>query len=373
MVTLLLFDGGGGNSPIERTLRRIRQAIAMDTLEKAATIPQVSQIVVATDDPAWAERLTSHPIIVDLDQEGEPFHFGRRLADLITRYGVARAFYIGAGSAPLLPPAQMAQVVTRLTIERRTALTNNLHSSDWVAFTPASAIPPLAEVLPTDNALAWVLAERAGFPVETLPRSAATQFDVDTPVDAMILALHPEAGAHSRALLRRLECDLSRLEEALAVLRREGGQVIIAGRVSASVWAALERETRCWVRVFAEERGMRASGRLARGEVRSLLAELLKLVGPEAFFRRLGEMAEAVFLDDRVLMAAHRRWPSAPDRYYSDLFEAEKVRDPFLRRFTQAAREAPLPVVLGGHSLVAGGMLALLEAMKTKNGLSARP
>ena len=34
---------------------------------------------------------------------------------------------------------------------------------------------------------------------------------------------------------------------------------------------------------------------------------------------------------------------------------------PFLRDFTRAAVEAPIPVLLGGHSLMSGGLMALNE------------
>jgi len=37
------------------------------------------------------------------------------------------------------------------------------------------------------------------------------------------------------------------------------------------------------------------------------------------------------------------------------------VEEPFLREFTRAAVEAPIPVLLGGHSLVFGDLMALIE------------
>ena len=107
---------------------------------------------------------------------------------------------------------------------------------------------------------------------------------------------------------------------------------------------------------------MRASGRQARGEALSLLGFYLDEVGLERFFATLAKMSQAVFLDSRVLFAHRRIWPSAPDRFYSDLRQAEKINDPWVRRFTEAAIAAPIPVVLGGHSLVSGGLYALVEA-----------
>jgi len=107
---------------------------------------------------------------------------------------------------------------------------------------------------------------------------------------------------------------------------------------------------------------MRASGRLAQGQVRSLLGYYLEAVGLEGFFEALAAMGQALFLDSRVLFAHHGLWPAAADRFYSDLRQPEKIGEPFVRALTEAAMNAPLPVIMGGHSLVAGGMYALIEA-----------
>ena len=149
---------------------------------------------------------------------------------------------------------------------------------------------------------------------------------------------------------------------------REGGRLAVIGRVSAAAWQQLERATHCWVRLFAEERGMRASGRQARGEVRSLLADYLALVGEEGFFAELSSLADGVLFDNRVLLAARHSWPPAADRFHSDLLRWEAVSDPFLRRFTQAAAEADIPIVLGGHSVVSGGLMALVESLSEEEG-----
>jgi hypothetical protein len=73
----------------------------------------------------------------------------------------------------------------------------------------------------------------------------------------------------------------------------------------------------------------------------------------------MGELADAMFLDSRVILAARKSWPLPADRFNSDLRRPDEVADPFLRDFTAAALAAPIPIVLGGHSLVAGGLLAL--------------
>jgi hypothetical protein len=145
------------------------------------------------------------------------------------------------------------------------------------------------------------------------------------------------------------------------ILDREA-TILVAGRVSSAMMGYLERETACSTRVFSEERGMRASGRQARGEVRSLLGYFLDAVGLERFFETLATMGQALFLDNRVIFAHRGMWPSAADRFYSDLYQPEKIEDSFVKALTEAAMAAPVPVLMGGHSLVSGGLYVLIEA-----------
>ena len=55
----------------------------------------------------------------------------------------------------------------------------------------------------------------------------------------------------------------------------------------------------------------------------------------------------------------HRRQHMRADRFAADLGLAERIEDPGLREFVRAANGSPVPVVLGGHSLVAGGLMLL--------------
>jgi hypothetical protein len=123
----------------------------------------------------------------------------------------------------------------------------------------------------------------------------------------------------------------------------------------------VEARTQAWIRVFSEERGMSASGRQAAGQVQSLLAAHLRRLGAAAFMAELGGMVEAAFFDTRVVLAHERLWPSAADRYASDLGWAEAIADPYLRELTAAALQANIPIVLGGHGVVAGDLYGLVE------------
>ncbi len=358
---VLMVGGGGRGTGVEKALRRARQEAARDTIEQALDVPQLFPIIVLSDDAEWLGTLDGFGVRVELNATDTPFHFGQALVELIERYRLRCCFYMGGGSAPLLSRAMLGEVVQSVLSDRPVLVTNNLHSSDWAAFAPANAIRPLVPWLERDNAVPWVWREKTGFPVRVLPRSAATQMDIDTPFDLLALARHPAVQSHLWAFLGQLTWSTAHLDAALEVLRRDASHVIIAGRVSSWTWRLLEEHTRVWVRVFAEERGMRASGRQARGEVVSLLNDYLDLVGIDRFFHRLGVFADAILLDSRVILASRGLWPSDADRFHADLFMDSEVEDPFLRALTAAARSAPVPVVIGGHSLVAGGLAVLLE------------
>jgi len=363
--TVFLLVGGAGSGRVERALRYAHQAAARDLLHRLLQTKLISRAVLATDDSTWAETLADLPVTVDLDPPRETFHFGQRLADLIERYGARRVLYSGGASAPLMDVSGWEYVLRRLAEEERLVITNNVHSCDWLGITPVDDAMPWIARAASDNALAWQLANQGGFPVEDLPVSAATRFDLDTPLDLLMVHRHPGIGPHLRVFLDGLGWQVPQLDLILAEMRREGGSLTVVGRVSSAAWMALERGTRCWVRVFAEERGMRASGRQSRGEVRSLLSDYIDLLGVQNFFEELASLTNGVFFDNRVLLAARGLWPSAVDRFNSDLCRWQDVQEPFLRQFTQAAAEAPVPILLGGHSVVAGGLMALLESVAT--------
>jgi hypothetical protein len=358
---ILMVGGGGRGSAVERSLREARQAAARDLIDQATRIPVLSPLVVLSDDPAWLATLEGLPVERELGAPDGPFHFGRTLVELVTRYGLEGCLYLGGGSAPLLDDATLAQVVKKVQTGASLLVTNNLHSTDWAAFAPAGALLPLVPWLERDNALAWVWQEKSGHPVHALPRATFTQMDIDTPFDLLALARHPHVHPHLRAFLAKLDWPDAHIDAAVQVLSREASHALVAGRVSSWAWHVLERNTRVWVRVFAEERGMRASGRQARGEARSLLNDYLDLVGVDQFFVRLSALTDLILLDSRVILASRGLWPSDADRFHADLLMDTQVGDPFLRSLAAAARMAPVPVVMGGHSLVAGGLAALLE------------
>jgi len=367
-LALIVMAGGGGDTPVEQSVAEACRAAARDTIERALEADVASRIIVVTDQAEWANTLADLPVHVDLDASSAPFQFGRRLAGVVVRHQIHRAFYLGGGSAPLMDGVMLRAIADSIRREDKLIVTNNIFSSDWAAFAPADVAVQHADQLRSDNSLGWVLSQQGGLAAREWPRSAATQFDLDTPTDLIIAGLKRSHGSprplgsigpHLQAHTESLGWNDLHVRAAAQALMTPAKQVIIAGRVPQSTWAHLEAKTLCWMRVFSEERGMRASGRLASGQVRSLLADHLQLVGLDGFFHEMSNLADAMFLDSRVILAACKAWPSPADRFNSDLRRPQDIADPFLRDLTAAAIGAPIPVVLGGHSLVSGGLLAL--------------
>jgi hypothetical protein len=351
-----------GGSPVEDVLAGALRECALDTLDEALATGAFDGVVVVADESSAAALQSRLPrnAQLDIDQADEVFHLGQRLAEVIRRYELERPVYTGCG-LPLVKGDELAAVARALVTQQRTVVSNNYYSADLVGLTPGSVVADL-ELPNNDRVLPRLLVQEAGFTHQALPRTMANQFDVDTPVDLAILAYAGGAGPHLEAYLEGLSLDSSALAKAAWLFTDPMAEVLVAGRVGSQVWQFLETETACRIRIVAEERGMQAMGRDLNGEARSLLGFHIESVGPERFFSELAETVNAAFIDTRPLLAHLRLNPSRQDRFLSDAMTPEGIADPWLRDFTKAAREAPIPVVLGGNTLVAAGVQLLSEA-----------
>jgi hypothetical protein len=363
-IGLIIF--ASGTAPTHSLLRQmhaVRQACAHDLLERAIETRSFDPIIVVTGDRIFADAIGDLPVTIDLDDDDGSFHFGRRLAAVIDRFQLSRFLYMGAASAPLLTTADLAQIAGTVQRHDRAVIANNINSTDWAAITPAPIVREWIDSLPNDNSLGWVLSHEAGLEPIGWPPSPATRLDLDVPIDAQIAVRHPQCGSHVRAAVSQLPWDDHRLRAACEVLQTRASRLILAGRVPSWSVAQMEKTVQCWTRVYSEERGMRAAGRLGAGQVRSLLSEHLQAVGLSRFMADLCSMTDAMLWDTRVLWAAHGIWPSEEDRYAADLGLVAAISDPFIREFTQAVLDAPIPIVTGGHALVSGGLWALLDSL----------
>ncbi len=362
----VVFEGGHPASEIQRAMTAVRYGVTLDNLSKLLAVPEIDRTILCTNYPDLAAAAGQLGAEVDFEADGARFHFGLRMREVIYKYKLDKILYLGGAAAPLIRPEELAEVARLVKSAEQVVMVNNPQSPDLVAFSPASAIDWI-EPPDNDNVLGHVL-RVAGLPRVLMRNTAWINFDIDTPADLIVLSQLAGVGPRTREALDRLHLDASRVQAAKRALLKTGSEIALIGRVSPSVALFINANFAVRLRIFSEERGMRALGRTGRGEVRSLLCTFLQTVGPRQFMAHLGEVAEVVFFDSRVWMEHEKLELSEADRFQSDLGHIDSIANPRLREFTAAAFGAPVPVILGGHSLVAGGLWALAENVIIEDG-----
>ncbi len=342
--TVLLFDRGGRD-----IVSRVRTAGAKSVVERLHAFPEVRKIVVATADPvAWEGENCE----IALDPPGN-WHFGAQFDALVARHKPRRILYLASGAGLLMADEEW-QGLLRADFPEPFAVLNNFYSTDLALIVPPWPIPDL----PRDNPLGMRLWQ-AGYTCYELPRSAATQLDLDTPGELQVLALHPDLPPGVREVLAKIPT--AKAQALLEAIVDPEAEVVLIGRVSGHLLRYLDQEAACHFRVVSEERGMEASGRAERGAVLSLLGLWAERTGPAGLVRALERLGDVVVWDIRVFMGHLGVWPPPEERYACDLLEYEKVGDPRLRELVQTCAASATPFLLGGHSLVSGGMYLAVE------------
>jgi hypothetical protein len=329
--------------------------------------------------------------------------FGTRLRGLAAdalQSGAGGLVVLGSGSVPFATAADRRAFVTAAGRADPAGLANNVHSADIVAISGPTLLRDLRNLpdLPADNALPRWLAEVAGVPVFGLDRWRLA-IDLDSPLD-LLLAGRAIDAVRLRATAVEVDGVVGRLARIRVILADRRAELVVAGRTSAGTLRALERGAACRVRALVEERGLRASSDLAFGDVetvarglgdrgtapgavgapqrppRSTLGLLIDRDGPEALGPLLAELGDGAVIDTRVLMA-HRwgpdeaTWPAAEDRFAADLLLPDRIADPWLRALVTGLRDAPIPILAGGHTLVGPGIRLL--ALQGSAGQAPRP
>ncbi|HIP99338.1 TPA: hypothetical protein EYH33_02235 [Candidatus Bipolaricaulota bacterium] len=341
----LLFHRGG-----EGLIARARTAAARALCLRLVDCPGVDRVAAVTSHPdAW----TGLPVEVFPDSPG-PWRFGERLTQIIEHLRPTRLLYFSAGSGVLLSAEELERLARLALGPEPFAVFNNFYSSDFALLVPPA--PGALRELSRDNPMGMWL-HRAGYRCYELPRSAATLMDIDTPGELQLLALCPELPPELARVVASLPPErASRVVELLATV---GKELFLIGRVGGDMARYLDREAACRVRILSEERGMEALDRPGQGLVRTLLSTLAS--GPREVVAALSELADGVVWDTRPYLAAHGLWPLPEDRFACDLLDLERVETPLLRELVRGCLAAPIPFLLGGHSLVSGGLYLACE------------
>ncbi len=361
----VIFEGGELLSELEKSLNNVRHTVLLENMNKIIGIDGIKEIIVVTNYDCLAKQARKMDRVIVKEVKTKGFHFGGELLKIVSGYKPQNLLYVGGASFPLIQENEIEQIISTVKVKENFVYTNNPQSSDLVAFTPADAVfnmhPPAS-----DNSLAISLRDEAGLKMELIPYSKGIIFDLDTPTDFLILGASPYVEKSTEKALREVPLNYELLDKAKEVLCGYYRDVAIVGRVGAPLIAYLNNNLKLRLRIFSEERGMKALGRESSGEVESLIGFFIEEFGISKFFKYLERVAELAFIDTRVLFAHFKLDLQAEERFLSDMGRWQEIANPWLKEFTRTAVECEIPVLLGGHSLVSGGLWLLAEELKMK-------
>jgi len=360
-VSMVICEGGKHSSIIEETVSSVRKSVVLDLIELAGEVREIDEVILLTNHSDLAGSAMKLGAVISMDEENVEFHLGRRLSDIIKSQNLQNIIYFGGGAAPLISKEELTRMALVLKETKNVVISNSFISSDFIAFTPASAINSI-QLPAIDNPMAKLLHEQAGLRMELIETGISSSYDIDTLIDVMVLGVQPRTGARTRRTIRKLDFDFSKLEKAKQTLLNPDAEVLIYGRISPYPLSYITHNAKCRLRILMEERGMRGLGRLERQEVTSVFGYLLESSSLENLINAISKMCDCAFLDTRVLFAHLKLDLTKWDRFNSDLGNFDKIENPIVRDFTALAAKAEIPIICGGNTLVNGGIWALLDA-----------
>ena len=361
VVSVVLFEGGEPFSEIERMMVSVRHAVMLDIIDRMRQVAQIGPVYLLTNYPDLAKEAASLGVnVIENRLSEKQFHFGKIFAELINKEKLEKVFYMGGASIPLVTVKELEEICSLLLNSKAIIYANNAQSADIIAFTPGNLINKI-EPPAIDNILGFSLRDGTGVQQKLFRHTSGLLFDLDTPADLLVLAGSPLTGPRTRRVLDSLNLDLSRLQRAKEVLAGDYEEVMLLGRVGAPIIAHINQNLKVRLRIFSEERGMKALGREERGEVVSLIGFFLEEAGIGKFIKYIETVAKCAFWDTRVMMAHLKQRLSAEERFLSDLGLWQELKDPLVKEFTRATVESGIPIVCGAHSLVLGGLWAIVD------------
>ncbi len=354
-IAAVILHASLGKSHGECLVEEGREAFTQDLVRTLQQVG-VERIILFSPDKTFAEHLRSLGAVTVSPVRGAPFHFGNTIKRVIASEKLDGLLYFGSGSGGLLTEEQVENLVSFSQRPKRGALFNNFYSCDFFAVAKAKDLLD-ANLPPIDNPLGLALSD-LGFPCFALPREAATQFDIDTPTDLILLSTTERGGKEMRAFLEKQRLTHPLVLRLLERLVDRTAHLYLIGRVNPITWSHFEAQVACRTSALIEGRGMR-SYTDHRGE---LITKVLDTVGIHRFFTWLAQSADAAIIDSRPLLSQGGELPEASDRFASDLLCLRRIENQLWAEFTREAIASEIPILLGGHSLVSGGLYLLAEA-----------
>ncbi len=380
-ISAIVFEGGTHDGDISRWMDSVREEMAIGLCERLISVGVFHRVVLCTDRDGLAGRALQRIAELDVYKfhgTGDvEFHFGERLCEVVKAYGFKSFLYFSGGSGQLMDEEDICSFAsTTLTApykslcsSARYIVANNAYSSDMFGISDSSCLMGLNGNLPSsDNEFAMWFCMTFDADIVPLPSQMAFQFDVDTPVDALIMSTMEKSSIDTEGMLGFVKNEgllfilnrmFTKIEMAKAVMKGPGGEFTLIGRVPPSSVSYLNSILKCRIRTFSEERGMRSFKRDVRGEAKSIFASYIKRCGIRNFVNDMSDVTGLAFVDTRVLLSSLGCRLSTEERFASDLLMTDCLKDELAYELADAFSTSSCNFVCGGHCLVSWGVRSI--------------
>jgi hypothetical protein len=315
------------------------------------------------------------PQAVALHHIGGPFHFGDTLRSIVNRFSLERVLVFAGASAPLYYPDIWHFYERLLTNRTNVVLENNPGSADVIGFHPGAAVNEI-DPPEIDNHLGRRLRE-VGLKRILIPNTSELHFDIDVPTDVAVLRQigSERVGPRTREVLSQPIFENKSLDRFVERLRSEENRptLCMAGRIETSTLQFYRANFPMRMHCLMEGRGLRYL--VDQGEtVVTPTSTIVREKGFEGLFRVLTAGIEFLVLDWRPMMVGLNQHFAQEERFRADLLHVDHVKSPLLQQFAAAAVAQDKEIILGGHSLVSGGLWQLgREILKQEGKQEWRP
>ena len=302
-----------------------------------------------------AEKLN----FVIFEKTEKNFNFGKYLLKIINKYSLDKIFYFGAGSCYFLNTDEL-KFISENTLQGQ-FISNNPISSDFISFASSDLNNEIILNFPNiDNYFSSYLMSRTSLKYIKMPISLGSIFDIDTPNDFAILSkITNNSGRIGNYMSNNIFKNID-LDKLLKILSSKSNEIFVYGRINPLNLYMAERNISCKIRFLSEERGLKIRGKASA----SLLKHVFNLENLNIFLDMFENICSAGIFDTRVIFSLFAGKYDQEDVYLSDMKMWEKINNPFIKSFTKKISESKVPIILGGHSVVNGGLMALSNLVK---------
>lgn len=341
------------------TIKKAREELVFDTCQKIFESGYFNFPIIVGDENLQQKAEKLNCIIFEkIDQK---IDIGQYLLKIINRHSLDKIFYLGAGSCYFLTTDEL-KFISENTINGQ-FISNNPISSDFISFSSSDLTNEIILNFPNiDNYFSSYLMSKTSLKYLKMPVSLGSIFDIDTPNDFAILSkITNNSGRIGNYISQSIFKNID-LDKFIKILSSKSSEIFIYGRINPLNLYMAEKNIPCKIRFLSEERGLKIRGKASA----SLLEYIFKQENFDNFFKLFENICNGGIFDTRAIFSLFAGEYAQEDVYLSDMKIWQKIKNPFIKSFTKRVSESQVPVILGGHSIVNGGLMALSNLVRGK-------